>query len=423
MQVAKGRNRTSPRYWESLLFFLLLSGPPKFRARDPSASLSAEIDSVVAFAILVWLLGAIWVVIQIAKSGTIPRLNSLQAMALVLLVALALSVFYSPGKALTVFTVFQYGTTVMFAHYFVRRFGTTSFLHHLFAGYLLSALSVIVSAVVAPETVLPGGGTRLRGDLIGLTGGIGVLGMTMLIARVPRISRTLFFALFAVLLAMTIASATRTAYLALGMVIALSVLSATGTPNRRLVPFILIALFAATVFELGPDAVEFLARDTRSISTLNSRTLVWTEFINQVWDRSPIFGLGYYAASRTLVVNPLASGFLAGPGTAHSAFVEVFVGAGLLGFVSFVTLLVGMAFISLRLLVFHRRDPESFALVALLCVVLIFMVVATEAIQPGALGFTFWSLTALMPQVLSRNRSLSPTRNRSLSPRSQMAER
>jgi len=55
----------------TLVFLLIFSGPPKFRLRDPEASLRDEIDWVVILHVIVWGLAGLWVLLQIGK-----RLNA-----------------------------------------------------------------------------------------------------------------------------------------------------------------------------------------------------------------------------------------------------------------------------------------------------------------------------------------------------------
>jgi hypothetical protein len=65
-----------PKLYHSILFFILLSGPPRLCLRDPDASLAAEVDAAILLALGVWL------VVQVVRRGTIPRLSSVQVLAI-----------------------------------------------------------------------------------------------------------------------------------------------------------------------------------------------------------------------------------------------------------------------------------------------------------------------------------------------------
>jgi hypothetical protein len=66
----------------SLLFLMLMSGPPKLRGRDPFASLAGAIDGAVLFQIAVWTCGGLWVLARLYPAvlrrrsvlpSTVPR--------------------------------------------------------------------------------------------------------------------------------------------------------------------------------------------------------------------------------------------------------------------------------------------------------------------------------------------------------------
>src|ERR1051325_5906599 len=84
----------APNWFDSLLFLILMSGPPKFRGRDPSASLTGAIDSVVLVHLAVWALGGLWVLARVyptmLRRGTVPAVNRAQALGALFIAALAL---------------------------------------------------------------------------------------------------------------------------------------------------------------------------------------------------------------------------------------------------------------------------------------------------------------------------------------------
>src|SRR5687767_6863078 len=108
----------APNWFDSLLFLALMSGPPKFRDRDPFASLAAEIDLAVLIQIGVWTCGGLWVLARLYPSalrrGVVPPLNPAQAIGALFIAALTLSLLESPGILLTAFTVGQFAVMLGF---------------------------------------------------------------------------------------------------------------------------------------------------------------------------------------------------------------------------------------------------------------------------------------------------------------------
>src|SRR5262245_26123413 len=116
----------APNWFESILFLALMSGPPKFRERDPIASLAGEIDLAVMIQIGVWACGGLWVLARLYPSvlrrGVLPAVNSAQAIGALLIAALSLSLWESPGLLLTAFTLGQFTVMLGFAWVFTYRF-------------------------------------------------------------------------------------------------------------------------------------------------------------------------------------------------------------------------------------------------------------------------------------------------------------
>jgi O-antigen ligase len=106
----------------------------------------------------------------------------------------------------------------------------------------------------------------------------------------------------------------------------------------------------------------------------------------------PLFGLGYYAASR--IIAPQYNPRL---GTAHSTFFEFLVGGGIVGATLYVFLCGSLVWYSGRLLARAGGQPENVTAVGLLIVALVLGVSSSEAAQAGPVGFSFWSMTALLP--------------------------
>src|SRR6202012_3710849 len=111
-----------------VLFFLLLSGPPKFRLRDPSESLSYSLDWAILLQVLVWGVAGCWLFLdtsyQAKPEATTPfRLSNLQILSIILIGLLGLSVFFSESMGFSVFKVYQLGVMVAFIMRFTGRFG------------------------------------------------------------------------------------------------------------------------------------------------------------------------------------------------------------------------------------------------------------------------------------------------------------
>jgi O-antigen ligase len=106
----------------------------------------------------------------------------------------------------------------------------------------------------------------------------------------------------------------------------------------------------------------------------------------------PLFGFGYYAASRVLApqYNPSL-------GNAHSVFFEVLVGGGLISAALYVALCVSLLMNAGRLLAVARGEPAAVATVGLFAFTLVLGLTSTESFHAGPVGFTFWSMTAILP--------------------------
>jgi len=76
----------------AILFLLILSGPPRMPIRDPEASLRGEVDWVVVIHLLVWGLGGLWVLAQMARrfweGRPLLRLQTPQILGLAMIVCL-----------------------------------------------------------------------------------------------------------------------------------------------------------------------------------------------------------------------------------------------------------------------------------------------------------------------------------------------
>jgi hypothetical protein len=65
-----------PKWFDSLLFLALMSGPPKFRGRDPYASLAGSNRSCRDRHIVVWTCGGLWVLARLYPAVLRRRASS-----------------------------------------------------------------------------------------------------------------------------------------------------------------------------------------------------------------------------------------------------------------------------------------------------------------------------------------------------------
>lgn len=378
----------------SLLFVALASGPPKLRVRDPEASLRGEVDWAVMVQLAVWLAGFAWVCYQLAPhllGGRIPKPSATQVLGAMLIASLSLSLTISPSFALTGFSLFQFATMLGFAWLWVRRYGTESYLLHLSAGLGLLILALPVAWLVSPELVMKGA-TRLRGDEVAPAGAVAALGLILVLSGVPRMGRSLFLVVVALLLALLAASQTRTAYIAFALFLLMGGIVRSRLPIRKALPLAVVLMMAGAMLDWLPDIQQFVIRDYDTIGTMSGRIPLWTFLATTVLEESPLVGLGYYAASR--VWAPQQNEAL---GNAHSAFVEVLVGGGLIASVIFLVLLSLLAVYAVRIAWLARGNRFAIAGGGLFLASLFFSLTGSEGIHAGPVGFVFWSLTALLP--------------------------
>jgi O-antigen ligase len=402
----------APKWFDSLLFLALMSGPPRFRDRDTFASLAGAIDAVVLVHIVVWTCGGLWVLARlypgIVRRNVIPSVNPVQAVALLFIGALTLSLWDSPGVLLTAFTLGQFAVMLGFAWVFTHRFGASASLRHLFIGACVLALAVIVTAVLAPGLVADGTNivafeTRIRGDVIVETASVAAIGLVLCLSSVPALRGPMFWAVLSLFGALLAVSRTRTAYVAILGFLVMGFVYGKGLRVRKLVLPLAAITFSIFFMDALLSTTEYLVRERESIRTMSDRIPLWEHLVTAVMRESPITGLGYYAASRLL-----ATQYNANLGNAHSAFVEVFVGGGMLAATLYIALCASLLWYALHLLWVARIRPTAVASAGLLVVALIMGITSEASMHAGPLGFSFWMTTALLPRLCreaSRERS------------------
>jgi O-antigen ligase len=286
--------------------------------------------------------------------------------------------------------------SILFASIYVRSYGVKASLNAIFIGCAVLCVADAVAALVAPEMVFGEsefGALRFRGDLIAQTGVVSVLAIVLLLTSHRRRSSVLTAAYIALFGAMVLLSLMRTSYLAL---IGFLLLALWKAPKIKLLKrvarwailFLILAVLAGAVAHLE----EYRAAET--IWTLSDRVGLWYFIVDAMWSKSPWFGLGYYAASR--VYGPDYNPEL---GTAHSVFVEVLGGGGILSFAILMVLFCVLGFYAIRLLR-QPASPISFSALGLLLVTSCFLAIGSE-LEADPAGFTLWVLAAAIPLLCS----------------------
>jgi O-antigen ligase len=396
-----------PSWFDSVLFLTLMSGPPKFRGRDPLASLAGAIDWVVLIHIAVWTCGGLWVLARlypaVLRRGIVPAVNPAQALGALFIAALMPSMPESPGLLLTAFTLGQFAVMLSFIWVFTHRFGTSACLRHLFIGVSLLALAVVAALALSPELVTRNigdtgtviGQTRFEGGALADLGNVAIIGLVLCLSSVPPLRGPIFWGASSLFAGLLVASRTRSAYIALLAFLVIGFTQGRGLRVRQLIVPLVVFAFGVFVMDAMTSTTEFLVRDTASISTMSDRIPLWQHLTSTEMREAPLTGLGYYAASRVY-----APEYNPGLGNAHSAFFEVLVGGGILGVAVYLVLGGSLVWFAVRLLALASGRPSAVAAAGLLSVALLSGITQVEAIHAGPLGFAFWSLTALLPGLL-----------------------
>jgi O-antigen ligase len=395
-----------PNWFESLLFLALMSGPPKFRARDAFASLEGAIDLVVLIHIAVWTCGGLWVLARLypaaLRRGVVPPLNPAQAIGALFIAALTLSLSKSPGILLTAFALGQFAVMLGFLWVFTHRFGTSACLRHQFIGVSVLALAIVAAILLAPGLVtgepngLAGGtGIRVGGGYIAGTGGVAVIGLVFCLSSAPQLRGPMFWGALSLFGGLLVVSRTRSAYLAFLVFLAIGVTYGKRLRVRKLVVPLAALTFIVVLMDAVSSTTAYLVRERESVETMSDRIPLWQHLTSVVMQEAPITGLGYYAASRVL-----GTEYRSGLGNAHSAFVEVLVGGGVLGAALHLMLCASLVWFAVHLLWVASGHPTAVAVAGLLSVTLLIGVTSESALNAGPLGFAFWSLTALLPRLL-----------------------
>ncbi len=387
-----------PTIAAATVFLLALSGPPRLRFRDPEASLRGEFDWVVILHLVVWGAAGLWVLWQIAgrfqaKRSLFPwRLPQILGLAMIL--ALGVSAWVSDAPLLTAFKVYQILVVQFLVWIFTERFGAWTSLKTMLWGNALLCLAIATCAFLFPDEVwiateLDPEPSRLVGELIAQTGVVAVLAIILLLTCVRRVWSLLPLASLILFLGLLAFSLMRTAYVTVFVFFALVLLRRPSIkPVRRVAYVLCTAVMLLYVWGRLPSVSQY--RDPETVSTLGDRIGLWRHLTAVTLHQSPWFGLGYYSASR--IHGPE---YNVGLGTAHSMFVEVLSGGGLVSFALLTALCVTLSFYVVRLL-YRRRDRLSFATSALFIACLLFGFTGEE-LDSGPVAMGFWFCAAVLP--------------------------
>lgn len=408
-QIASSASPRSSIGWPScqpsivagILFILLFSGPPRFRERDSSASLRGDIDAVVILHVLVGVAAGLWVFYQMRfyfQENLKPAGFRLpQKLGLGLVAALGLSTFVSVAPPLTAFMVYKMFISLMFTMVFVERYGVDACLKKLFQASAVLSVAVPAALLVNPDLVVittETGALRLRGDYLAGTEGVALLCLVLLLAGVQKISKITYGLLLGLCCVLLVASLSRSAYVVLFLIFLLVLLKRPRSkPFRRFAYVSGFAIILALTLDLASSFSQY--RNPQSIWNLSDRLGLWTFLATATLQKSPFLGLGYYAASRVygLEYNP-------GLGTAHSMFLETFVGGGLIAITIFVVLCILMSADAIR--IFFGGNTNLSFVVGILFLLTLISGFMGATVDSGPTAITFWSLAASLP-VLRRN--------------------
>ncbi|WP_353063674.1 hypothetical protein RBB77_20815 [Tunturibacter psychrotolerans] len=355
--------------------------------------MSYTLDWVILLQVIVWGVAGCWLFLdtsyQTKPQATAQfRLSNLQILSIILIGLLGVSVFFSEAPVFSAFKVYQLGVMVAFIMRFTGRFGIAETLHNLFLGCGILTIADIAAAFLMPDLVFVQSdfeSTRFRGDLIAQTGTVSVIGLILLLTIKSDLPRKKFIFWAIIFGGVLVFSLTRTSYLILLAFLILAVLRRPPIPVLRktatlallTLPFIADSLITALNAQ----------RKIEDLLTISGRLELWTHLIEITVEKGPWLGLGYVAVSRIYgpEINP-------GLGTAHSAFIEIYSGGGLVSLVAFLLIwaVLGWGIFKLYL---SRPGKTGFAVVGLFCAALFLNAVGGE-LQAEPAGFCFWCVVA-----------------------------
>ena len=385
-----------PNILDSIIFLLLMSGPPRLRFRDPLSSLYGEIDWSILLNIIVWFLGALWIFFQYNWFHFIrlplSKLKFIQVVSFLFVFALFPSVLISPFKYLSFYRVFQILIALLFLYMWISKFGVESCIKCLSYGYTILIILIVLAASFSPSLVLVG--HRLRGDLIGNAGAIAVMGLIVAGKYPLTKNRFIQIILFLIFVFVLFFSRTRSAIFTFLFIISLVAIRGSIMTNLRKVIYIAFSSIPIALLSVYIEkAISWIIREQETVATLSDRIPLWQYTITKAMQISPLIGIGLYANRLILMsYNP-------GLGTSHSAFVEILVGGGILSFSIFCVLVFMLIYYALVMYFVYGQNANAMILTCLLISTLLIGFVSEEMIIASPTSFTFFALISLFPSL------------------------
>lgn len=385
------KRKISISLFEFILFLLIFTGPPTFRRRDPTASLSGEIDFAIIIQVSVWIIALVWVILNtLGKVNPFSKMGTPIKLGIILAVIFGFSAVFSPAPPLTLFRTLQIIIAISFSLLLVKKYGWRPVVKFAFVGLTIILLILYGAFFVDPTLVMPDlDSIRIRGDVIAPAASVALCVLMVSLINPLRMSFVSWTTLALLASVMLILARTRMGFVTLAILVVLSFL----TVGKRWSPFKIF--FTAGIFlvltaplTIGWDTIEtWIVRDYSQIETLNARTLLWTHLIVQTISNNLFLGLGYVAACR--VIGPQA---VEGLGNAHSSFIEVFVGGGLIALFVYLSI---WFWVFLKLLIrFFKLDEFDFTFISILIIIFLTSLTTSHSILLSVLSFTFWMMLA-----------------------------
>lgn len=399
-----------PSLYAAALFFITLWGPPRFRSRDPMAAMSLQVDWSVLLNLLVWGAVALWTFNEFNRYAlvrrTAPAVSSAVRWTVLFGLLLGASASLSASPLLTMYKSAQLLLTGLFGYFWTQRFGAGDTLQRIASGALAVTIGILLIGMFFPSYVWAGG--RL---LAGVLGGSATPALICIVAGLANVgfhhgaTRRLAVVAGGLLLVL---SEIRAGYVAVAVVLlAGALLGSRHNAARR----VFIALLASAPFVIASEAwrglATYVVRDQASLASLSDRIPLWSVLISTMIHKSPLLGLGFYAIRPyTLAYNP-------GIGSAHSAYIEVMVGGGVL---SLGTLLLAVGFTMKDLWSVARsgdtpslRGHAQMAL-GFLVAMLVLAITSDEAVTGGIASFALFVLPGVASVLRHRGDSALDSR-------------
>jgi len=342
--------QSSPGWFLSLLFLLMLSGPPKFRQRDVLAVVDQPVDFAAGVEIAVWLLGAalvFWLFTRRAAKDHDTKvyhfLPSSMRWFLVYALIAGLSSFYSLFPPLSAYRAFQLVVaTYLIAALYGGKAGSFDLHEGLRLVYILSVLLILLQAVMYMiNPYLVGSdyatGYRFHGGTTSDYGTsalvLGILFLSNALTRPEQFKRALNWILYIGTWMLILLTKTRITMISGVAIFLLVVLLIKGMSIRSIL-FLTLPVLAIIFLNVQSPVEQVLLREGEGLQTWSGRLPVW-EYLWDEFLKSPLFGYGFLAGSRMIL--PYFPETLA---SAHSALFEALVGVGLVGLAPLVISLI-----------------------------------------------------------------------------------